>query len=149
VPNLPEAPVEGKEREYISWFFIGLAYNPSANTEEDMDVFASHDSAPGAMRAGFEYYRAFPVDAAQNIESVMNKITRPVLGFGGDICPSLGGDFLENFQLSSTQALAANVTGFIVPLSRHWIPEEQPEFVIDQLCNSLRIALVTLIEYIH
>ena len=37
--------------------------------------------------------------------------------------------------LSSTQALAENVTGMIVPLSGHWIPEEQPEFVIKQLAN--------------
>jgi pimeloyl-ACP methyl ester carboxylesterase len=29
VANLPEALVEGNEREYISWFFKGLAYNPS------------------------------------------------------------------------------------------------------------------------
>ena len=50
VPNLPEFLVEGKEREYISWFFKGLAYNPSAITEEDIDVFASHVSAPGGMR---------------------------------------------------------------------------------------------------
>jgi hypothetical protein len=42
-PNLPEALVEGKEREYISWFLKGLAYNPSAIREEDIDVFASHD----------------------------------------------------------------------------------------------------------
>jgi pimeloyl-ACP methyl ester carboxylesterase len=38
-----------------------------------------------------------------------------------------------NFGLSSTQPLAANVTGITVPLSGHWIPEEQPQFVIEQL----------------
>jgi pimeloyl-ACP methyl ester carboxylesterase len=135
VPNLPESLVEGNEREYISWFFKGLAYNPSAITEEDVDVFANHISAPGAMRAGFEYYRAFPVDAEQNRESAKTKITMPVLVLGGDIYPALGGDFPGNFGLSSTQALAANVTGITVPLSGHWIPEEQPEFVIEQLVN--------------
>jgi len=30
------------------------------------------------------------------------------------------------------QQLAENVQGIIVPNLRHWIPEEQPEFVIDQ-----------------
>jgi hypothetical protein len=40
---------------------------------------------------------------------------------------------LGNFGLSSTQALAANVTGITVLLSAHWIPEEQPQFVIEQL----------------
>jgi hypothetical protein len=29
--------------------------------------------------------------------------------------------------------LAANVTGVTVPLSGHWIPEEQPDFHIEQL----------------
>jgi pimeloyl-ACP methyl ester carboxylesterase len=38
-----------------------------------------------------------------------------------------------NFGLSSTQPLAANVTGITVPLSGHWIPEEQPQFVIELL----------------
>jgi pimeloyl-ACP methyl ester carboxylesterase len=135
VPNLSEALVQGKEREYISWFFKGLAYNPSAITEEDIDVFAKHMAAPGAMRAGFEYYRAFPIDEVQNKESAKTKITMPVLVLGGDIYPALGGDFPGNFGLSSTQALAANVTGVTVPLSGHWIPEEQPQFVIEQLAK--------------
>jgi len=135
VPDLPEALVKGNEREYISWFLKGLAYNPSAITEEDIDVFTNHISAPGAMRAGFEYYRAFAVDAEQNRESAKTKITTPVLVLGGDIYPAVGGDLPGNFGLSSTQALAANVTGITVPLSGHWIPEEQPQFVIEQLAR--------------
>jgi pimeloyl-ACP methyl ester carboxylesterase len=133
VRDLPEALVIGNEREYISWFLKGLAYNPSAITEEDIDVFTNHISAPGAMRAGFEYYRAFAVDAEQNRESAKTKITTPVLVLGGDIYPAVGGDLPGNFALGSTQALAANVTGITVPLSGHWIPEEQPAFTIDQL----------------
>jgi pimeloyl-ACP methyl ester carboxylesterase len=42
---------------------------------------------------------------------------------------------IRNFALTSTQALAANVTGITVPLSGHWIPEEQPKFVIEQLAK--------------
>jgi pimeloyl-ACP methyl ester carboxylesterase len=134
-PDVPETLIEGKEREYLSWFIKGLAYNPSAITEEDIDVFARHAESPGGLRAAFEHFRAFPEDAEQNRESAQNKITTPVLVLGGDIYPALGGDFPGNFALSSTQALAANVTGVTVPLSGHWIPEEQPEFVIDQLFN--------------
>jgi pimeloyl-ACP methyl ester carboxylesterase len=135
VPDLPEVLVKGNEREYVSWFLKGLAYNPSAITEEDIDVFTNHISAPGAMRAGFEYYRAFAVDAEQNRESAKTKITTPVLVLGGDIYPAVGGDLPGNFGLSSTQALAANVTGITVPLSGHWIPEEQPQFVIGQIAR--------------
>ena len=75
------------------------------------------------------------MDAEQNRESAKTKITMPVLVLGGDIYPALGGDFPGNFGLSSTQSLAANVTGVTVPLSGHWIPEEQPDFVIKQLAR--------------
>jgi pimeloyl-ACP methyl ester carboxylesterase len=140
-PNLPESLVEGKEREYVSWFFKGLAYNPSAITEEGIDIFANHFSSPGTARAAFEYFRAFPVDAEQNKESAKTKITIPVLALGGDIYPALGGDIYPalggdipgNFALSSLQSLATNVNGVTVLFSGHWIPEERPDFVLDQL----------------
>ncbi len=134
MPNLPEALVEGNERDYISWFFKGLAYSPSAITEEDIDVYASQNSAPGAMRAGFEYYRAIHEEIEQNTGSAMNKLTMPVLVLGADYYAFLG-DIPVNFGLASAQAVATDVTGVIVPFSGHWIPEEQPEFLIDQLSN--------------
>jgi hypothetical protein len=31
--------------------------------------------------------------------------------------------------------MAQNVTGIKVPLSGHWIPEEQPNFLLKQLAN--------------
>jgi pimeloyl-ACP methyl ester carboxylesterase len=66
---------------------------------------------------------------------LLNAKSIPVLVLGGDIYPALGGDFPRNFALSSTQALASNVTGVTVPLSGHWIPEEQPQFVMEQLAQ--------------
>src|SRR5689334_2261313 len=65
-PDLPEALVEGKEMMYLSWFYHNLAYNPSAITQQDINEFVSHYSAPGGMRDGFNYFRAFPEDAIQN-----------------------------------------------------------------------------------
>ena len=34
---------------------------------------------------------------------------------------------------NAVKAIAQNVTGVRVPLSGHWIPEEQPDFLLDQL----------------
>ncbi len=136
-PNLPEYLVEGKEREYISWFMKGLAYNPSAITEKDIDIFANHFAAPGTAHGAFEHFRAFSVDAEQNKESAKNKITMPVLALGGDIYPALGGDIPGNFALSSLQSLATDVKGVTVPFSGHWIPEERPDFVLNQLFKFL------------
>jgi len=41
-----------------------------------------------------------------------------------------GSPVLEGMKL-----LAQNVNGTVVPLSGHWIPEEQPNFVINMLNN--------------
>jgi len=135
VPDIPEMLTFGKEKEYLSWFYKGLAYNPFAITQADIEEFVSHYSAPGGMRAGFEYYRAFPVNAIENKESLAKegKLQMPVLAVGGDIYPAVGGDLPGNFALYSIQQLATNVKGITVPLSGHWIPEEQPKLVIDQL----------------
>ena len=110
------------------WVIIRLVHS-----YQDIDEFVSHYAAPGGMRAGFEYYRSFPIDAEQNRETAKNKTTLPVLVLGGDIYPAFGGGFPGNLALNSTQLLAANVTGVTVSLSGHWIVEEQPQFVIQQI----------------
>ena len=131
--DIPEMLIQGHEREYISSFMRGLAYNPAAIKEEDIDVWASHALSPGGLRGSFEHFRAFPVDAQENKEIAKSKITTPVLALGGDIYPAFGGDVPNNLISSSLQPLASNITSITVPLSGHWIPEEQPQFVIDQL----------------
>jgi pimeloyl-ACP methyl ester carboxylesterase len=134
-PDMPEALVEGKERLYLTWFYRNLAYNPAAITQADIDEYVSHYSAPGGMRAGFNHFRAFPEDAIQNEHYSKTKLTMPVLAFGAGNIPGFGGDVPINYALYGMQKLAQNVTGIKVSLSGHWIPEEQPDFVIKQLTN--------------
>jgi hypothetical protein len=62
IRDMPEALIQGNEREYISWFMKGLAYNPAAITEQDIDVWTNHIVAPSGLRGSFEHFRAFPVD---------------------------------------------------------------------------------------
>ena len=123
--NIPEALTARKEREYLSWFYK-LAYNPEAITEADIDRYVSSYSAPGGMRAGFEYYRAFPINEEQNKVHANIKLPMPVLTLGREY--SLG-----NSSLISMKSLATDVRGVIVPLSGHWIPEERPDFLIKEL----------------
>jgi pimeloyl-ACP methyl ester carboxylesterase len=131
--DVPELLTAGNEREYLSWHYRGLAYNPEAITEADIDKYVSSYSASGGMRAGFEYYRAFPINEEQNKALSETKLQIPVLALAGDIYPALGGDAPGNFALESTQGLAENIKGVIVPLSGHYMPEEQPQFVVEQL----------------
>ena len=84
----------------------GLAYNPSAISEEAIDIFANHAKEPGGLRPQFEHFRAFPMDAEQNKESAKSKITMPVLVLGGDIYPALGGDYPGNFALEFNPSIS-------------------------------------------
>ena len=55
----------GKEREYLNYFFRNFAVSENAIAEEDISEYVRAYSAPGAMHAAFEYYRAMPKDAEQ------------------------------------------------------------------------------------
>jgi pimeloyl-ACP methyl ester carboxylesterase len=125
--DIPEMLTAGKEREYLSWFYR-FAYNPEAITEADIDKYVASYSAPGGMRAGFEYYRAFPITLEQNREHANVKLTMPVLALGGEY--SFG-----SAALISMKSLATDVRGGIVPFSGHWIPEERPDFLINELAK--------------
>lgn len=82
------------------------------------------------MRAGFEYYRAFPINVEHNKEHANVKLAMPVL--------ALGGKYTDNAALISMKSLATDVRGGIVPFSGHWIPEERPDFLIEQLTKFFR-----------
>jgi pimeloyl-ACP methyl ester carboxylesterase len=124
-PDIPEVLTPGKEQEYLSWFYTTFADNLEAITEADIDEYVSHYSAPRGMRTGFEYYRVFPINVEQNKEHANVKLSMPVL--------ALGGEYTSNAALTSMKSLAKNVRGGIIPLSGHWIAEERPDFLIEQL----------------
>lgn len=125
VRDLPEALVAGRERIYLSWFYR-TGYNPSAISEEEIDEYVRCYSAPGALRAGFEYYRAIFTDIDHNKENAKTKLKMPVMAYGGD-------RGFRNAPLHSMKELAENVRGGMIERCGHWIAEERPEFLIEQL----------------
>jgi pimeloyl-ACP methyl ester carboxylesterase len=122
--DVPEMLVAGRERQYLQMFFVARCFVPIEDA--DIDVYASAYSAPGAMRAGFEVYRAFDQDAEDNRAALERhgKLTIPVLAVGGEI--STSGPLVEEMM----REVAEDVTGAIVPRTAHWIPEENPEALV-------------------
>jgi pimeloyl-ACP methyl ester carboxylesterase len=110
-PDVPEALVQGKELIYLSWFYHGLTYNPAAITQADINEYVSHYSAPGGMRAGFEYYRAFSQDAIQNMNYSKTKITMPVMAVGAGYIPALGGNITANYCIWD-EAISSKCSGY-------------------------------------
>lgn len=125
VRDLPEALVAGRERTYLTWFYR-TAYNPTAISEEDIDEYVRCYSAPGGLRAGFEYYRAIFTDVEHNQENARSKLKMPVLALGGE-------RGFGQMALLSMQLLAENVRGGVIERCGHWIAEEHPDYLLEQL----------------
>jgi len=87
------------------------------------------------MRAGFEYYRAFPQDALQNMNYSKTKLPMPVLALGGGYDPAFGGNLTMPIIAYSIKIGAQNVQNVTVPNSGHWIQEEQPVRLVKLLSN--------------
>lgn len=126
VRDLPEMLITGQESEFIRWFRSVEAVNTSALTPESEDFYAAAYARPGALRGGFEYYRAFAQDEIDNRSFARQPLTIPVLGLGatGGLGETIG-VLLRN--------VARDVKTVIVTDSGHWIAEEQPQQVIDAL----------------
>ena len=60
----PLALVAGRERTYFEHFWNDFAADPAHSVPEaDREFYAQSYAQPGAMRAGFEVFRAFEQDA--------------------------------------------------------------------------------------
>jgi pimeloyl-ACP methyl ester carboxylesterase len=131
-PDLPEALVTGREREYLSWFYREYAYRPDAIGQQDIDEYLRTYTQPGALRAGFSLYRNLPRDAEHNRALLDSgfKLPMPVLALGGARAESRGRGAEPE---ASLRCIADNVTGGIIADAGHFIPEEQPQALVGRL----------------
>jgi pimeloyl-ACP methyl ester carboxylesterase len=127
--DVPEMLVAGRERQYLQMFFNARIYDPSAISEADLDVYTSAYTGPGAMRAGFELYRAFDRDAEDNRDILKRngKLSIPVLAVGG--ATSTSGPLVEEMM----HEVADDVAGQRIAGAAHWIVEENPAAFTESL----------------
>jgi len=137
-PELPELLTHGREREYLSWFYREFSWQRDAITSADIDEYVRCYSRPGAMRAGFEYYRALPQDRQDNrrlLESGF-RLAMPVLALGGAKTEARG---RAEEPLESLRAIARDVRGGAIAECGHFIPEEQPAVLAERLLDFFRV----------
>ena len=128
--DLPEQLCFGREEMVINWLFENYGYRANCISDEDKAEFLRTYKKPGAFRALLEIYRALPQDAEdnRNILSRNGKLKMPVLALGGDKSFGRGTECIE-----SLRRVAENVRGGLVKDCGHWIAEEQPDFLVEQL----------------
>ncbi len=131
-PDLPERLVEGREREYLAWFYREFSWQPDAIGPADIDEYVRTYAQPGAMRAGFAYYRNIPRNVADNqaLRDSGFRLPMPVLAVGGGRTEARGRGQEPEMSL---REIAADVQGMVVPESGHFVPEEQPQLLAQRL----------------
>ncbi|MEM5316781.1 alpha/beta hydrolase [Paraburkholderia sp. JHI869] len=127
IADLPELLIAGKERAYLDWFLRRKTANPQTFTDADIDEYLRVFTKEGGLRAGLAYYRAADVSARQNRElSARGKLGMPVLALSADqgSIPDMAGP-LRNY--------ADEVQGATIAHCGHFLPEEQPAAVAEEL----------------
>jgi pimeloyl-ACP methyl ester carboxylesterase len=128
----PLALVAGRERTYFEHFWNDFAADPKRSIPEaDRRIYTRAYSQPGAMRAGFEVFRAFEQDAADFALLAKTPLKMPMLVLTGE---KASGEFL----ITQARLVAANVEGIVVKGSGHWLMEEATDQVVPKLVDFLR-----------
>jgi pimeloyl-ACP methyl ester carboxylesterase len=135
-PDLPEALVQGRERIYLQWFYQIFAYRPGSIDDAALDEFTRTYSQPGALRAGFNYYRAITEDAQANAAQLATgfRLPMPVLAVGGSVSYPHGRGRGGDVE-ASMRRVANDVKGAVIPECGHFVPEEAPEALSELLLD--------------
>jgi len=123
----PLALVHGRERIYFEHFWNDFAADPAHSVSEaDRQFYTAAYAQPGAMRAGFEVFHAFPRDAEDFARFSKTKLKMPMLVLAGE---KASGEFL----ITQGRLVAENVEGVVIRGSGHWLIDEAPAQVIPKL----------------
>jgi haloacetate dehalogenase len=136
-PDLPELLVGANIEAYLRWFFERWTSNRPA-VEEAVPEYVRAFSAPGALRAGFDDYRAtFPddLDADEASAAAGQRLAMPVLAlWGEDGLPS------RLPVLDIWRHYADDVRGQPIGDCGHFLPEERPEELTRLLLDFLQLG---------
>lgn len=126
IPDLPETLIAGREREYLDWFLRRKAANPEAFSDADIEEYLRVFKKDGGLRAGLAYYRAAAQSAKQNRTLARENLKMPLLALGSD-----QGSIAD--MATPLRAFADDVRGGTIACCGHFLPEEQPAAVAEEL----------------
>ncbi|OZC55528.1 alpha/beta hydrolase [Rhodococcus sp. 06-621-2] len=128
--DLPEALIAGREEVWLRWFYENYGHNKYVLSEESIREFLRTYTSPGALRAGFAYYRSIDQDISDNRD--LPPLAIPCLAVGG--ASGMGrGRVVED----SLSRMASDVRGVVFDECGHWVPEEKPDELVNALLRFL------------
>ena len=132
VPHVAAFAFAGKERQLLTWFFWHISHNEHAVSSEHFEEYVKQISKPGALQAGIAYYATVWEDKANNEALARNKLKIPMLAVGGESSSS-------EYVALLFQPVAENITSCVVPNAGHWLGDENPVYLAEQLLLFFKI----------
>lgn len=139
-PDLPELLVGPQVEAYLRYFFERWTYNRSRMDPAAIREYVRAYSAPGALRSGFDDYRAtYPTDLEEDDADAAagRRLTMPVLVLWG----AAGLIHRVTSVLEVWGEYATSVRGAAIEECGHFLPEEQPGLVVEHLLRFLAPAI--------
>jgi pimeloyl-ACP methyl ester carboxylesterase len=127
-PDFPEMLTKGREREYLTAMMKLLSGGKEVMTDEAIDEYVEAYASPGGMTAGFNYYRALLEDADFVASLSGKRLTMPVLTIGGEHA-------VAGHLYKALEGRSDDITNKIAQGSGHYVPEEMPEFTVEQIVD--------------
>ncbi|MFI2652181.1 alpha/beta fold hydrolase [Micromonospora fulviviridis] len=104
--------------------YLGMIFDFSVNSAAiDREVYYRFYRDPADRTAGYNYYRAYAGDAENNRANASKRLPMPVVAMGS--AATFGPGVAASFR-----QLADDVREVVAPNSGHFIPEENPQFLI-------------------
>ena len=127
-PDFPEMLTKGREREYLTAMMKLLSGGKEVMTDEAIDEYVEAYASPGGMTAGFNYYRALLEDADFVASLSGKRLTMPVLTIGDEHA-------VAGHLYKALEGRSDDITNKIAEGSGHYVPEEMPEFTVEQIVD--------------
>lgn len=133
-PDLPELLTAGREEQYLRHFFERWTFRRDL-IEPKIPEYLRAFRRPGAMRAGFDDYRASRQDLADDEadQQAGRRVTAPTLALWGAEGLVGGAPVLERWRDYVDVAGGTRLEGHALPDCGHFIPEEAPDELAEEL----------------
>jgi pimeloyl-ACP methyl ester carboxylesterase len=125
-PGVPERLVVGHERAFLTWFYEGATAHPEVFTPQVVDEYVRTFSGRAGVLGAMGIYRAAFTSIDQTEPLTSRKVKVPVVAIGG--AKGLGRKVSE-----MARRVAENVNEVLLTDCGHFVPEERPETVIEQV----------------
>ena len=126
-PGIPERLIVGNERAFLTWFYEGDdVVNHAAFTSQVVDEYLRTFAGTKGVLGSMGIYRAAFASIDQTEPLMTAKIAVPVVALGGE--KGLGDKVGEMVAM-----VADNVEAHTLAGCGHFMTEERPEFVVEQI----------------